>query len=197
MLPNANPALSGQEVKMGTRGLTAVFVDGAYRIAQYGQWDHYPSGQGVTALAFLHGMDEPRFREALSRCRWLAESDGSVNIDSSKGRYLTRDHGAKILGLVQDSTDPEIVLKNSITFAGDSLFCEYAYVIDLDNRTFEVFKGFNKGPVPEGERFTSAPLDPEGDGKYKQVRLLRSFSLDDLPAQEAFLEALKSPDDDE
>ena len=37
---------------MGTRHLTAVHVDGEYKIAQYGQWDGYPEGQGMTALTF-------------------------------------------------------------------------------------------------------------------------------------------------
>ena len=35
---------------MGTRGLTMVVSKGKTRVAQYGQWDHYPSGQGRTAF---------------------------------------------------------------------------------------------------------------------------------------------------
>jgi hypothetical protein len=38
---------------MGTRNLVAVYLDGIHRIAQYGQWDGYPSGQGKTVLSFL------------------------------------------------------------------------------------------------------------------------------------------------
>jgi len=39
---------------MGTRNLTMVISDGKTKIAQYGQWDGYPSGQGADILAFLH-----------------------------------------------------------------------------------------------------------------------------------------------
>lgn len=31
---------------MGTRNLTAVYLDGQYKVAQYGQWDGYPEGRG-------------------------------------------------------------------------------------------------------------------------------------------------------
>lgn len=31
---------------MGTRNLTAVYLDGEYKIAQYGQWDGYPKDKG-------------------------------------------------------------------------------------------------------------------------------------------------------
>ena len=27
---------------MGTRNLTVVYLDGQYKVAQYGQWDGYP-----------------------------------------------------------------------------------------------------------------------------------------------------------
>lgn len=37
---------------MGTRNLTMVMVDGVYKVAQYGQWDGYPSGQGITVFIF-------------------------------------------------------------------------------------------------------------------------------------------------
>ncbi|MHC5949058.1 hypothetical protein ACVXZ3_04645 [Providencia hangzhouensis] len=38
---------------MGTRHLICVAKDGDYKVAQYGQWDGYPSGQGLTLLTFL------------------------------------------------------------------------------------------------------------------------------------------------
>lgn len=37
---------------MGTRGLTMVICDGETKVAQYGQWDHYPEGNGITCLEF-------------------------------------------------------------------------------------------------------------------------------------------------
>ena len=38
---------------MGTRGVTMVIQEEKVKVAQYGQWDHYPSGQGLTALDIL------------------------------------------------------------------------------------------------------------------------------------------------
>ena len=38
---------------MGTRHLICVVSDNQYRIAQYGQWDGYPEGQGAAILEFL------------------------------------------------------------------------------------------------------------------------------------------------
>ena len=38
---------------MGTRNLVFVYYQGRFVLAQYGQWDGYPEGQGFTILAFL------------------------------------------------------------------------------------------------------------------------------------------------
>ena len=61
---------------MGTRNLTAVFMDGEYKVAQYGQWDGYPEGQGATCLVFLRDeMDEAKFREQLGKVHFGNEEE--------------------------------------------------------------------------------------------------------------------------
>ena len=42
---------------MGTRHMVGVVLDGDFKIAQYGQWDGYPEGQGKTVLDFLRKAD--------------------------------------------------------------------------------------------------------------------------------------------
>jgi hypothetical protein len=46
---------------MGTRNATIVIKDNKTKVAQYGQWDGYPSGQGVTALNFLRQANLSQF----------------------------------------------------------------------------------------------------------------------------------------
>ncbi|MGN6103520.1 MAG: hypothetical protein ACTHU0_00205 [Kofleriaceae bacterium] len=187
--------------------------DGEYRIAQYGQWDHYPSGQGLTALEFCRKwlrdpVSESRFVSNMLACRWITEEECDAALDhigcpsGSMTRkqaekfhntfpLLTRDLGAEVLQAI--AADGGGLLENQINFAGNSLFCEYAYVVDLDNRTFEVFKGFNQHPLQEGERF--ANLAPKDD--YYPVRLLALFSLDDLPTKSEFLKATQRADEED
>ena len=50
---------------------------------------------------------------------------------NAKYPYLSRDHAADILELIDESKDRTIWLNDSSSFAADSLFCEWAYVVDL------------------------------------------------------------------
>ena len=186
---------------MGTRHLTCVVKDGEYKVAQYGQWDGYPSGQGITILNFLKMMDKSKFEEKLSKIRFGKEEelrqqwincganpdDQWVTMEISEKHSQcypenSRDTGAEILSIIYE-TDKELILENNTEFATDSLFCEWAYVIDLDKNTFEVYKGFNKKPLDPSERFYKYKTKKE----YKPVNLLVSFSLKDLPDKEEFL----------
>ena len=55
---------------MGTRNLTMVIHEKKPVIAQYGQWDGYPAGQGTTVLEFLKNYD-------------IEKSDVKMNVESS------------------------------------------------------------------------------------------------------------------
>ncbi len=188
---------------MGTRHLTCVVQGGAFKVAQYGQWDGYPSGQGTTILDFLRTMNREKFIAGLAKtfqptdeqvAQWWADvghdiktSNGFVSCTiadkySKNHPSLSRDTGGKILDLIQNSAEP-VPLNLGVEFVSDSLFCEYAYVVDLDKGTFEVFKGFNKEPLVEGERFFG--FKPKNE--YQPVKLLAEFKLDALPDDDSFL----------
>jgi hypothetical protein len=191
---------------MGTRNLTCVMLDGEYRIAQYGQWDGDPSGQGMTCLNFLRAMDRAKFVEAVKRCRFVTDQEyeklwekcGCPPGDQNPSREViaafdkaypqfSRDNGASVLKTVYESTG-EFLLTSQIKFAGNSLMCEWAYVVDLDKNTFEVFKGFNKRKPGKNARFNDV-ADLHGDycdDKYYHVRLKTKFSLTDLPDEATF-----------
>jgi hypothetical protein len=72
-----------------------------------------------------------------------------------------------------------------VEFAADSLFCEWAYVIDLDKDVFEVYRGFNKRKLGKTHRF--AFLEPKARKEYHPVCLLKSYRLGRLPGQAGFL----------
>lgn len=183
---------------MGTRHLIAVQLDGDYKIAQYGQWDGYLNGQGKKVLNFLREMDRPKFESALRKCSFMTEQDFDeldkdiTNKLLQNPRYdwteeyphLTRDIAAEILKKVQESEG--LKLRNSISFAADSLFCEYAYVIDFDKNTFEIFEGFNKTPLSEDERFKDVVSNDASDDYYP-VRKVAEYNLNELPSDEDFI----------
>lgn len=199
---------------MGTRNLTMVVMNGETKIAQYGQWDGYPSGQGTTCLNFLHSADLTHFKEQLKKVKFIdeqkqeeidkfMESIGSDNgwmtgeqADKYHEKYplLTRDNGAKILNLVNKSTDSEMWLHNNEAFAGDGLFCEWGYVIDFDKNTFEVYKGSGKTPLVEEDRFFKT--NETSEGEYYGVKMIKSYNLSELPTVKDFIKELEKSDEE-
>lgn len=209
---------------MGTRSLTAVVLNGKYKVAQYAQYDGYPSGQGAEALEFVQAISNtdirPDIREkfvaALEKVCFLSD-DEIVKEQAQlgiKGQWLTeemarvfhrrfpffsREHGAKILQMIFESDAEKIELQNSIDFALDSLFCEWAYVIDLDKNTFEVYKGFQRDTIPETDRFFESGYckTSNSDTKYYPVRMVVSWSFEDLPSEKDFIRKFRDQDEDE
>ena len=181
---------------MGTRNLIAIAKGNGYKLAQYNQWDGYLTGQGNGILAFFNtpGFDLETFKNKVDNLYFGDEDEinaiwdkfstnGMMTRDQSKAfqkseyGYLSRDTGSDILSIIAASNGPMLV-QNSIDFAKDSLFCEFAYVIDLNRNVLELYQGFNQEPLDPIERFYSA--EPDKDGYYP-VKLIREISLFDLP----------------
>lgn len=171
---------------MGTRNLTMVIdQEGVKKVAQYGQWDGYPSGVGADILDFLKdkGLFE-KFKLNLHKVRFLdvegidKEFVKSFNDKIKRTQqqeewyntYCHRDLAAKILTNIANSTDENIILQDrEETGKGDG-WVEYCYVINLKENTLGVY----------------THVDREAIKVYK---------LDELPTEEDFVEELEELED--
>lgn len=200
---------------MGTRNLTMVQMNGEIKVAQYGQWDGYPSCSGIKILKFLRCARLDTFKKALSNVRWITNEmqnemwkEAGAKDEELKSGFvpmhiselftkfhpeLSRDTGAEILWHVLTS-DKDLYLKNDLEFAKNSLFCEWAYLVNLDDNTLECYKGFNQVPLAESDRFY---FDGHKDDKYYPIRLIKTYNIDNLPSDEEFLNDLEPRNDEE
>lgn len=192
---------------MGTRNLTIVYKDGEYKVAQYGQWDGYPEGLGVTLLDFLKGVNMDTFRKAIDNMSFYTQEEiDNINKQIAKVReglptyewqrdypHLSRDCGGEILNYIVFQNVTKV--QNDIEFAADSLFCEWAYVIDLDTNKFEIYKGFNKIPLTDDDRFFCFEGKMERRKDYHPVRLVKSYNIGMLPDVNTFIKDFTPSED--
>lgn len=171
---------------MGTRHLTIVVQDKQYRVAQYGQWDGYPTGQGETVLDFLLEARKAdsglkRFRKHVVAVSAYTDEElqeiGKLHDWKQRYPHISRDFGASILDYIHNTPEPKLA-KQDIGFAADSQFCEWAYVVDLDADRLEVYKGFNKAPLPPSARFHF--LEEKADGGYHPIKLVKAWPFSEL-----------------
>jgi hypothetical protein len=166
---------------MGTRHLTVIKdFDGVVKVAQYGQWDGYPDGQGLVALDALTNYTTTDIAMGLNNCRWIEQSEletivdlyceqsGYMTLDQSKKfseehPSLSRDTGADIINLVcKSATSGEsIPLQNDYEFKDDDLYCEGVYEVDLSTNEFiSWFNGtkvkFNLDELPSPSKYVEA-----------------------------------------
>lgn len=172
-----------------------VIKDKKTKVAQYGQWDGYPEGQGKTILKFLASKKRiADLKKYVDNLAWVtaedeAEMEKLGDNWRTKWDHLSRDHASKILDIVLVHKG-NLRLQNQEEFGGESLHNEYTYVLDLDNDILEVYKGFNTKPVPKSNRFSkynekakdSMSFGPkEKPYKYYPVKLMKKYPFDNLP----------------
>jgi len=165
--------------------------DGDVKIAQYGQWDGYPSGQGRTIVSFLQTKkNRDKLLSKLKRIRFL-EIDGrdkdfvkeyNKNVPQFSHEpdnrtperkrwfdtYISRNIGGKILETIAKATDDEIVLIDETETAKHGGWVEYTYIVN-----------FKRGSLT-----CKHYIDDEEP--------LKEYDLDALPTPDEFVEELET-----
>jgi hypothetical protein len=115
----------------------------------------------------------------------------------SKGAWGYRDNGIDLIHYVHDDSYPEklglqilelvaagkeaetiIPEECAADFLGDSVFCEYAYILNLDTAELEYYQGRNTDPAAPGRYAASgrwSPPPPMTGVSYYGVRLVRAI----------------------
>jgi len=192
---------------LGTRGLvTFVTTDGVIKSA-YNQYDSYPSGVGKDVLSFVRKATTTENIKAVTRlidnltvvsqkveptAQQISElsmfADTKVSTGELSEWYVllrrTQGNPAMILysGHVEDMTD----------FGKDSLFCEWAYAINMQDNTFEVYQGFQRETPKHG---IWAGLGQTKDTGYAGVERIGVWSLSSLPTDEEFFAVCQAAED--
>jgi len=81
-------------------------------------------------------------------------------------------------------------------FLHNSLFCEWAYIINVDTGKFEAYQGFNKDPSAPG-RYASSSR--KGDEEYQGVALIKEIPIVDIKENriDDFVKELEEIDESE
>lgn len=172
---------------MGTRHVQYVInQNGEEKVAQYGQWDGYPSGQGLDILCFLRKSNLKKYLENVNKLqeaddefinrlnKWLKDLQNS-DLDYGEQRTerennleyfaLSRDCGSKLHKMILDGNVKFIQL---CPREEANSWCEGFYTINFQTNEFIAeFRGIEK-----------------------------RYSLDNLPTDEQFLFDFKSEDDE-
>jgi len=163
---------------MGTRGMIGFIKPDGTVVGSYNHFDSYPSHLGANIQAFISEWflkDNRTFEQmaaSVGTIRWVDQSaepteaekeefkDLWEQVDTGKNWYA---YLRAAQGNMRFMLEKGIALGGGANFLKDSLFCEYAYLVDLRDNTFIVMEGFNKDRSKEAD-FCKADPDEEYAG---------------------------------
>ncbi|MGD9381201.1 MAG: hypothetical protein PVI03_02040 [Candidatus Thorarchaeota archaeon] len=194
---------------MGTRGLIGFRLDGK-DYTTYNHFDSYPTGVGADILAELKKVKDWKKVKGFVKAIRLVTDDNPPSPEDI--RRFKKWHEGKVstgqltewyslLRELQGTLEPYLkgevdVMINSSEFIRDSLFCEWAYIVNLDTGFLEVWMGFQKTPWKKNRYGTKA--ESGHDNKYYPCKRVAVFDLKTLPSKADFvaLEKLDSSIED-
>lgn len=189
---------------MGTRGAYG-FRQGSKDILGYCHWDSYPSGLGKDILAYCRSRTPAQMAETASRIVLIGHdhvpteqeiADHRDLLDTGVGNQSVTDPYCLLRG-AQGSLEAYDVANHYLMvtagdFLADGLFCEYAYIVNLDEGVLECYEGFSKDPMAAG-RYAAL----HDHGEYYGVVLKATYPLSSLPDDASFLADLEPQEDED
>lgn len=173
---------------MGTRGAVGFRTNKQDKIT-YNHFDSYPSGLGQDVLDFIrrHSLEEIKTaaqniqliqknsiptEEQIREC--MPWTNLSVSNQSTSDWYC-------LLREAQGNLDAYIdglkYMTDNQSFLLDSLFCEYAYIINVDTNQLEFYSGFNKKSRERKGRYANIRPEDSRPDSYYGVALLWKIPL--------------------
>lgn len=169
---------------MGTRGCYGFYKDGVTK-ATYNHFDSYIEGLGKDILDFIGNTSIPKMNSIFNKIELVRENsiptieqiencqdftDLSVSSQNIIDFYCLLRKAQGDLNAYK--TDLRYMI-DSKEFLGDSLFCEYGYIINLDKNVLEFYKGFNK-ISNENNRYSQYA---DENKLYKECELVAEYKL--------------------
>lgn len=171
---------------MGTRGIVGLIIDTQIK-ASYNHFDSYPSGLGLDVVKFVKGIDDLDAVIAQARALVVVPEDGEPTpeqVQRMTGQETpdTAVGGEWYTWLRDAQGDLAETLRlgfatDGIAFAANSLFCEWGYLVNLDNSTVEVYRGFQEEPHIDG---VFATAEPYAGTTYYPIRRIAVIPFDQL-----------------
>lgn len=180
---------------MSTRGTIGFVVNEDLKVT-YNHSDSYPSELGKNMVEFIKSgwdmksmaerielvdADSTPTPEQISHCKSWTDLDVSSRDNQDWYCLLRGTHG----NLRAYHGDLKYMIDGR-DFLADSLFCEYAYLINLHSNKLEFYEGFNKDPKAPGVFARLKVPDYTTDAgrlitaDHYGVKLVKEYSFDEI-----------------
>lgn len=163
---------------MGTRGAFGFQINNEVK-AIYNKYDSYPEDYGVKILHLIKTLGLKKTRLLGNNLCLKAESDLSPSVSSRISKLTDKE---SVLRYLTNSKRPIYI--DDTSFLQDSLFCEWAYLINIDNNTLDVYRGLQK-KLTQDNILGTTPTQKSNTTYYPVAKLI-SFSLSKLPSIKTF-----------
>ena len=163
----------------------------------YNHSDSYPEGLGKEIAEVAAGFSIDDLKNVFYKIEMV---NGTSRPNKEQQRFLSaigiawvgndwynilRQKKGKLLETVAEALiHGKSFMTDESLFIKDSLFCEYAYIINLDSECLEFWVGFQKKPDTENRYGTD-----ENDGYYP-CRMIASIQLNSCKTVESFIKMM-------
>lgn len=179
---------------MGTRGIVGVVIDNQPK-STYNHFDSYPTGLGLDVVKFVDSIKDADLAALAEKFKSLTLIDEDSEPTPEQIADLTEkglapqnvSTGSDWYAWLRDAQgelgaylDAGYMPDGGNKFAENSLFCEWGYLVNLDNQSVEVYRGFQKEPHTDGRFADAEPYEAYAGATYYPIKLIATIPFAEL-----------------